>query len=134
MFKLIKILNSGVNVPEPCRLTKDSDTAIKMGAALVLSSGAAAYCGENEAPEFISMEDAEAGKSYVTAFQVTEGMLFEAAVSTDPAALYVGAGVALAKDTDGATTVLGAESASGIAKIVSLDGAAEIGDRITVKF
>ena len=134
MFKLIKILNSGVNVPEPCRLKKDSAAEIKMGAALILNSGNATNCSSTTRPEYIALEDGKIGNDYVMAYAISENMIFEAPVTESPESLTDGVSVTLAKDGNGAATGVSATTASGVAKIVSLDGAANAGDKVTVKF
>ena len=134
MFKLIKILNSGVNVPEPCRLNKESAAEIKIGSALILNGGKAENCPETVRPEYIALEDSGAGKTYVLAYTVSENMIFETPITDSPEALTEGACVTLSKDDNGNTVGVSATTASGVAKIVSLDGATDAGDKISVKF
>ena len=134
MFKLIKILNSGVNVPEPCRLKKDSAAEIKMGAALILNGGNAANCSSTTRPEYIALDDGKIGNDYVMAYAISENMIFEAPVTESPETLTEGVSLTLAKDGDGAAIGVTATTASGVAKIVSLDGAVKLGDTVTVKF
>ena len=134
MFKLIKILNSGVNVPEPCRLNKESAAEIKIGSALILNGGKAENCPATTRPEFIALEDGVIGKDSVMAYAVYENMIFEAPITESAEALTEGACVTLSKDDNGNTVGVSATTASGVAKIVSLDGATDAGDKISVKF
>lgn len=134
MFKLIKILNSGVNVPEPCRIAKESAAEIKMGSALILDGGYATNCPETVRPEYIALEDSGAGKTYVLAYTVSENMIFETPITDSPEALTEGVSVTLSQDDNGAAVAVSATTDSGVAKIVSLDGAAKAGDKISVKF
>lgn len=134
MFKLIKIVNSGVNVPEPCRLPKSKSAVIKMGAALLLNEGSATNCARTNFPKYIAMEDGVEGKDYVTAYQVTGNMIFETTVDADPSSLVIGDLVTLSTDASGATVCVSTITTSGVATIVSLEGATKAGDIITVKF
>lgn len=134
MFKLIKIINSGANVPEPVRLSKASDTVIKEGTALTLSGGLIINCGASVAPKYIAFAAAPAGTTEVLCYEITEGMRFEAPTSVSPTAYTVGALLNLATDASGAAYGVGAVNASGVATVVTIDGASGIGDTVTVKF
>ena len=55
MFKLIKIENARMNVPEPVFHEVTEDEAVVMGEALVLTDGKLTKCGATVKPEFIAM-------------------------------------------------------------------------------
>ena len=134
MFKLIKILNSGVNVPEPCRIPKATGTAFKAGSAVMLADGAAISCTATQAPEFITMAAAASTEDSVLCYKVFPDMIFEAPITAAPSALSVGESVTLGIDGDGEASAVTATVTSGVAYIYSLDGASTAGDKVTVKF
>ena len=134
MFKLIKILNSGVNVPEISKLEKPSSLKIKRGSALILNGGLAANCSETQAPAYIAISDADNGTEEVVCHAVNSDMLFETTVNASPEALLIGNKVTLGKDSDSNICCVSATTASGVATIVDLMGAGKSGDKITVKF
>lgn len=133
MFKLIKILNSGVNVPELCRLPKDGGS-IKMGAALILNAGAVTSCPATSKPQYIAAQDANTEQSSVVCYPVAENMLFETKITADPSSLVIGNAVTLAADDDGETVYVSATTTSGIATVTDLSLTKAKGDSITVKF
>ena len=134
MFKLIKIINSGVNVPEPIRMPKASGTALKAGTLLTLSEGALINCASTTAPKYVALADADAGKTEAVVAEISHDMLFETPVTDFPEGLFIGAKVTLAIDSDGAAYAVTATTASGVATIADLAGASAANDRITVKF
>lgn len=74
MFKLIKIENARMNVPEPVFHEVTEDEAVVMGEALVLTNGKLTKCGATVKPEFIAMADcvADATKRLIPAARVEE--------------------------------------------------------------
>ena len=134
MFKLIKIQNSGVNVPEPTILKKSTDNAIKLGEALILEDGLLIACPSTVIPSYVALCNAKHEDSEITVFEINSNMLFETTVNTTPASLLVGEKVTLACDDDGSTVMVTATTSAGVATIVDLMGASKSGDKITVKF
>ena len=134
MFKLIKIINSGVNVPEPVRMPKASGVTVKRGTLLTLSQGVVNNCTATTAPRYVALADAAATDTHSVCAEISESMRFDAPVTADPASLTVGAKVTLATDTDGAAYGVTATTASGVATVVDLCAATAAGDMITVKF
>lgn len=134
MFKLIKIINSGVNVPEPVRLAKASETVITAGTALTVSNGLIINCTASVAPKYVAIASAPEGATDVLCYEITEGMRFEAPTSVAPSAYTFGALVNLATDATGAAYGVGATNTNGVATVVSIDGAQNVGDTVTVKF
>ena len=133
MFRLIKIENSGVNVPEPVLLKKDTATKIAIGTALVINEGIAVMCGSAAKPEYISYENAPAENDTVLCYRVNSNMLFEVAVTAEPTSLTVGSKVTLAADEDGCMSLVSA-TAGGAAEVADLCSAKLAGDKITVRF
>ena len=64
MFKLIKIENARMNVPEPVFHEVTEDEAVVMGEALVLTDGKLTKCGATVKPEFIAMADCAADATW----------------------------------------------------------------------
>ena len=134
MFKLIKIVNSGVNVPEIIKLPKSTSLTVKMGSALTLSGGNVTMCSPTSVPTHIAAEDADASKNSVFCYAVCGNMLFETVFSASPASLALGDKVTLATDSSSCTGKVSATTASGVATIVDLMNAKASGDKVTVKF
>ena len=135
MFKLIKILNSGVGVPEPLRISKASDAEISIGDALTLSDGYAVHCSSTASPIFVAAAPASAEKDTdVLVYPVFDNMLFDAPVSASPESLAVGDKVTLYVGESGAATGITDSKSGGVATIVDLQGAQNAGDIITVRF
>ena len=134
MFRLIKILNSGVNVPEPCIIEKSTTLKVKMGSALVLSGGKASTCSATTAPTYIAIADAIKGETSVPCYPVNGDMLFETAIDGDPPSVNVGNKVTLSTDSDGCAVFVSDSTSSGVATVVHIGDAKKNGDKITVKF
>lgn len=136
MFKLIKILNSGRNVPETVALPASAATVYKEGCALVLSSGAAANCATTGTPTYIAAESKTgASGGTVRAYPISPDMIFETTFSATPTSLAVGSKVTLTVSaTDSTASGVTATTTSGVATIVDLLGAAASGDKVLVKF
>ena len=134
MFKLIKIQNSGVNVPEPQKLEKPLTLTVKAGDALIIENGIAAACPLTTAPTHIAFSSGKYGDLYINAYAVNENMLFETYVNAEPTSLMLGQKVTLGKDSSNSVCCVSATTASGVATIVDLMEAESIGDKITVKF
>lgn len=131
MFKLIKIENARMNVPEPVfHEVKDSE-AVVMGEALVLTSGKLTKCGATAVPEFIAMADcaADATNRLIPAARVEPNQLYEVPVQAAPTSLVEGSKVTL--HTDGLQVT--ATTTGGVVTVESLNGAAAAGDIIVVR-
>lgn len=126
MFKLIKIENGRMNVPEPEYLV--AGAALEAGQAVALSGGKLAV--NAAAPTHITLASAKANESKVPCVRIEPAQIYEVAISATPSGLYAGDKVTLGTD---ATTVT-ATKTNGIATIVSLDGAKASGDKVTVRF
>lgn len=131
MFKLIKIENARMNVPEPVFHEVKASEAVQLGEALVLTSGKLTKCGATEKPEFIAMADcaADAAKRLIPAARVEPNQLYEVPVQAAPTSLVEGSKVTL--HTDGLQVT--ATTTSGVVTVESLNGAAAAGDIIVVR-
>ena len=134
MFKLIKIVNSGTNVSEPCKLPKSLTTTMKIGMPLILKDGKVSGCGETDKPTHIAMCNVGNGDKEVLCYEVNSNMHFETIASISPTALSIGKTYTLAIDNDGIGFGVTAATTSGVATIIDLCGAKAAGDKITVKF
>ncbi len=134
MFRLIKIENSGVNVPETLKLPKPASLAVKAGTALTLTGGYLTMCTSTSVPTHISLEAAGSDKSTVYCYAVNGNMRFETTVSANPSSLSLGDKVTLSSDANNCTVSVTATTTSGVATIVDLCNAKAIGDKVTVKF
>ena len=131
MFKLIKIENARMNVPEPVFHEVTASEAVQIGEALVLTSGKLTKCGATAKPEFIAMADcaADATNRLIPAARVEPNQLYEVPVQAAPTSLVEGSKVTL--HTDGLQVT--ATTTSGVVTVESLNGAAAAGDMIVVR-
>lgn len=134
MFKLIKIENARMNVPEPEFLEVTASEAIAEGEALVLSSGKLTKCGATTKPAFIAMASlaAAATKRVIPVCRVESNQLYEVPIyksSTTLAIPAVGSAVCLKSDGVALTD----STTSGVVTIVDKNGAAAEGDTIIVR-
>lgn len=133
MFKLIKILNSGANTPEPIILAK-ADATVAQGELLVQSGGKLTKASATTAPTHIALARAEAADAEAVCATITPDMIFECPVMAGtPSALVVGTKVCL--EITGDTTVgVNTTTASGVATVYNTLSASALGDKILVKF
>lgn len=101
MFRPVRILNAGTNVPEIFRLPATAGTAYKAGDALVLTSGALTHATATVKPTYVAAADVGADSTFIPVYAVTPNMIFEAPVTASPAALVIGSVVTLAVDSTG---------------------------------
>ena len=132
MFKLLKIENARMNVPEPEFLDAKAGEEIAIGEALVLSGGVLTKCGATTRPAYIAMGVKPAGdvNRALPVCRVESNQVWEAPISAAPGELKVGDKITIAADALQVT----ATTASGVASIVSLNGAAAEGDAVIVRF
>lgn len=131
MFRLIKIENARMNVPEPVFHEVTASEAVQLGEALVLTSGKLTKCGSTVKPEFIAMADcaADATNRLIPAARVEPNQLYEVPVQAAPTSLVEGSKVTLHTDAMQVT----ATTTSGVVTVESLNGAAAAGDTIVVR-
>lgn len=131
MFKLIKIENARMNVPEPVFHEVKASEAVELGEALVLTSGKLTKCGATVKPEFIAMADCAAAATdrIIPVARVEANQLYEVPITAAPSSLAEGSKVTL--HTDGMQVT--ATTTSGVVTVESLNGAAAAGDNIVVR-
>lgn len=131
MFRLIKIENARMNVPEPVFHEVKASEAVQLGEALVLTSGKLAKCGATAKPEFIAMADcaADAANRLIPVARVEANQLYEVPVTAAPTSLVEGSKVTL--HTDGMQVT--ATTADGVVTVENLNGATAAGDTIVVR-
>lgn len=131
MFKLIKIENGRQNVPEPEYLEAGT-FAISIGQTLQITDGKLAAASGTVKPTFIAMGElsSSATKRILAVCRVESNQVYEAPISAAPTALKVGDKVTISEDGLGVT----ATTTSGVATIVSLNGATAAGQKVIVRF
>lgn len=133
MFKLIKILGAGRNVPEPKTYSLLESVTLPYGTVAVLSNGmlTAANASSTTPATHLVLADIN-GKDALLA-RITPDMIFEAPVDGAPATLAADAEYALTENGEGisATTVSG--SVRG-ARLYDACGAKASGDSVLVYF
>jgi len=133
MFKLTKILNSGVNVSEPVRVKAAEATDYQIGAMALIEDGALKNASASDTPTLIIGQSVKADSTdTVLCHPVSPDMVFECRAYGEVASLAVGDRLALSV-IDGAATGVNA-SASGAATVYELAGANKNGDVIFVRF
>ena len=131
MFKLLKIENARMNVPEPVFHEATAGEAIAIGEALVLTSGKLTKCGATTKPEFIAIGQlsASAADRKVAVCRVESNQVYEVPVTAAPTSLKVGDKVTI--HTDGLQVT--ATKDGGVVTVESINGAAAAGDTIVVR-
>ena len=145
MFRLIKIEGGRINVPEPQIFETQSE--IVDGQALVLTNGYLTVATGGTKPTFMALANAHGTSSKaveVHVARVEPNQIYEVPVSTSTGltSLKVGNKVTIeasASATDNAPAIVGglrvtATTTSGVAEIVSLNGATNADDTIIVRF
>lgn len=131
MFRLLKIENARMNVPEPEYLDVTDAEAVDEGEALVLTSGKLTKCGATAAPQYIAMGVKTAADTNRTlpVCRVEKNQVYAVPVTAAPSALVAGNKVTL--HTDGLQVT--ATTTSGVVTVVDLNGATAAGDEIIVR-
>ena len=135
MFKLIKIMNSGVNVPEVEKLNCDTSTISEAGTCAYYdkSYGQLLMCGDTQTPTHVLLQNINEGDSLVLCYSVLPQMIFETTLIGDPTPLYEGMTVKLVTDNNIGTYAV-SDVEGGSATIYSLQDAKKSGDKILVIF
>ena len=134
MFNVVKIISSGANVPEICRMPTSSSVNYQVGSALVITSGRLQNATATSMPTYIAAESAEAGeKSTLACYAITPNMIFEVPVSGTPSLSKIGTKVQLGI-SDGFATSVTLTTTDGVATIVDTRDATKSGEKILVKF
>ena len=132
MFKLLKMVDARLNVPEPEYQEAKTGEAIEMGEALVLSAGKLTKCSGTTIPTHIAMgiKTADAADRRMPVCRLSPNQIYEVPVMASPTALVPGVKVTI--HTDGLQVT--ANTTDGVATIVDANGAKAIGDTIIVRF
>lgn len=132
MFKLLKIENARLNVPEPEYLGAKDGEAIAVGETLVLTAGKLTKCSGTTAPTHIAMgvKAADNADRRIPACRLEANQVYEVPVTATPTALVPGVKVTI--HTDGLQVT--ATTTDGVATVVDTNGAKVIGDKIIVRF
>ncbi len=130
MFRLLKIENARMNVPEPVYLEVTAGEAVAIGEALVLSSGQLTKCGATTGPTFMAMgmKAADDTNRVIPVCRVEPNQVYAVPVTVDPSTLTVGDKVTL--HTDGLQVT--ATTEGGVVTVEDIGGAGA-GDEITVR-
>jgi hypothetical protein len=132
MFKLIKILNGRMNVPEPEFLPITTAEEYKEGETLKLASGKVTKASGTTAPSLIALGTESKGGLLPVA-RIDPSMVFEVPVtySSTPNAIVLGTKLTITDDGIGVTDV----TTSGVATVVdTLDANKTAGDKVLVIF
>ncbi len=131
MFRLLKIENARMNVPEPVYLNVKSGEAVEEGEALVLASGKLTKCGATTAPAYIAMaaKGATDTDRTIPVCRVESNQVYAVPVTATPTSLVAGDKVTL--HTDGLQVT--ATKTDGVVTVVDTNGAKAIGDEIIVR-
>ena len=131
MFKLLKIENARMNVPEPVYLDVTAGESVEIGEALVLTDGKLTKCGATATPQYIAMgvKDANDEKRSIPACRVEKNQVYAVPVTAAPTALKIGDKVTL--HTDGLQVTV--TTTAGVVTVESVNGATAAGDEIIVR-
>ena len=135
MFKLIKILNTGVNVPEPELLPCETNVALDAGSCVVYnnSNNIIRACDHTSPPTHILVKDVKKGDAFALCYRVSSEMIFEVPLIGSPANVRIGMDAEfIIKDGHGAYAI--GDNDGGAAIIYSLEGAKKSGDKVLVTF
>jgi len=133
MYKLIKILNAGINVPEPVRITLDSAVTVSRGMPVIISGGALTVLSDKATslPTHVTLAPVD-GKE-VLCFAVTPDMVFETTASAAPTAMKVGNEYLLSADGSAVSATAVSGSLRG-AVLMNKNGASAAGDSLLISF
>ena len=132
MFKLLKMENARLNVPEPEYQEAKVGEAIEMGETLILSAGKLTKCSGTTMPTHIAMgvKAAADADRRIPACRLEANQVYEVPVTATPTALVPGVKVTI--HTDGLQVT--ATTTDGVATVVDVNNAKTIGDTIIVRF
>ena len=133
MFKLIKILGAGRNVPEPKTYTLSETASLRYGTPAVLSNGklTAVNAASTAPATHLVLADVNGREALLA--RITPDMIFEAPVVGTPDGLTADAEYALSEDGEGVSVTAVSGSVRG-ARLYDACGAEASGDGILVYF
>ena len=134
MFKLKRIISSGVNVPEPELLTVEPGLYSEAGAVLVMTEDGLLSVGNYKTkPTHVLLATVNKGDERALCYRINSDMIFETTLFGDPEYLYEGARVTLYNDTTGVMSVTDTTD-EGVATVYDMAGAKKSGDSLLVTF
>lgn len=134
MFKLINIINSGVNVPEPVLLPADPSIVLDAGATAVFTDGQLTLGAEDVKPTHIIIRKKLENEKEALCYRITPDMLFEVEVYGDNVdTLLNGQSLCLHIDGNGYTKCSDL-TIDGVALIHDENGAFKDNDSVIVSF
>lgn len=134
MFKLKKIINSGVNVPEPELCSVYLSHAVKAGSALHEESGTIGLGNSEAKPTYIAINDIPKGSSKALCYRITPDMIFEVPLRSEYAeSQLIGVSLGLLDNGKGYIE-LNDSPTENCAFLYDLNGARNDGDTVLVKF
>ena len=133
MFKLIKILNSGVNVPEIHKIPKECNLDVPQGTVLAIRNKSVEFAREEIKPGYISVAPSPIEDPFVYAYEINPNMLFETTITGNLDNVNIGEPIKLQmKNNEYAIGVL-AEAPGNFIKLVDNTTAKENG-KVIIKF
>ena len=135
MFKLIKILNSGANVPEPEIRPCETNVAFDAGTCVVYDNSydAIRICDQTAMPSHILAKNVKKGDSCALCYPISREMIFEVPLIGSPENVRAGRSLELVNE-DGHGTYAVSDNDGGTAFVYSLEGATKSGDKVLVTF
>ncbi len=135
MFKLLKIFNSGSNVPENIRMPIMNSNPAAPGTLLYLTSDGYVESGYNpSAPLFIAVEQVDESLTEVICYRITPDMLFEAPMFDGYDSAYTGSPLTPILTSDGFGGVKLAESEGEAAATLCYCVTVKSGDNVLLTF
>ena len=135
MFKPVKIISSGANVPEPEYFCCDASLVAPAGVALISTpEDGILMNGEGLKPFAILAKETKHGESEALCYRVTPSIVFETILHGNPKNLYSGARVKIYVDSDEFLCGVTDEFEDGLATIYDLCDATKSGDKVLVYF
>lgn len=135
MFKLKKIINSGVNVPEPelCNVSLTKD--VKAGTPLLETDATLRIGDTNMTPTHIAVSDIKKGNGRALCYRISPEMIFEAELCSEEISMISeGFRITLYDDGSGYNKLSDNIISEGGALVYDMNGADKYGDTVYVTF
>jgi len=134
MFKLRKIITSGVNVPEPEIIAAEGSYCLAAGAALVLQENILIFGNQDQKPTHITLQNMNEDDYRALCYKITPNMVFEVEViGENIASISKGTKLCLCNTAYG-YTALSDETENGVATVYDRNNAKKSGDTMYVTF
>ena len=133
MFKLIKIVGSGVNVPEPIKAPIPVSNYVPAGTPIFFENDGLITTADDENPAtHMTLSDTQPDGT-IMVFEITPNMLFETVLEGDPKNLGIGSKVELSCDMEGTPRTV-TPKVQGRLTVHDVSITKFDGDKIIVKF